>query len=139
MIQLEENQRGEYNLVTLKGEGQFDDIEALEQQFKTILARNPSEIILDLGQMETLPVHFAVLLFRLGKIFVPAQGKLQIYNMPSSFRFILETARLDSYFTFHSSLDFIQESSSQPPSEKEPASPTKPVLYPVFRTEERKA
>ncbi|MFB3787617.1 MAG: STAS domain-containing protein [bacterium] len=139
MIQLEENQRGEYNLVTLKGEGPLDDIEALEQHFKTILARNPSEIILDLGHMETLPVHFAVLLFRLGKILLPAQGKLQIYNMPSSFRFILETARLDSYFTFHSSLDFIQESSSQPPSEKEPPSPTKPVLYHVFHTEERKA
>ena len=112
MIQWEENPRGDYNLVTLKGEAGKDDIEALEQEFKEILARNPSEIILDLSQMENLPLYFVVFLIRLGKIADPAQGKLEIFSMPPHYRFILETAGLDGYFTFHSSLDFIPESAS---------------------------
>ncbi len=112
MFHVEETQVGEFNRVTLTGNIDKTDIESFEEHFKTILARNPSEIILDLSHYSWLPLHFTYFLFKLVKIYEPSQGKLEILNMPSHFRFILETAQLDTYFSFRSSLDFLQIQSS---------------------------
>ncbi len=113
MIETTKKETGDYLVLQLNGEPDFNDIEPLVQQWIQIASETQHHIALDLGSLNNIPNFFTAPLVQLSNTMTSLGKKLILINVQSNFKFILNVVKIDHLFEFAASVNALPKETPQ--------------------------